>query len=126
VALRSRRPRPSGRRWARRHLEEHVGRADDLAAAVVELAAGDDRAKLLRALAAYHAEADGIEIAAVQYFTATADAARLTGRPGADVAPPAVSLRTAGRLSEPRPSAASSPTAGGRPARPPSPTRRVS
>lgn len=63
---------------ARQHLEEHVDSALDRAAAVVELAAGHDQAKLARMLAAYRAEANSIEIAAIKLFEATALAARLT------------------------------------------------
>jgi hypothetical protein len=78
---------PAAVTQARRNLEDHVDRAGDLAAAVVELAAGgNDRDELISVLAAYRTEAAYVELYARIYFDATEYAARLAGRTGADVA----------------------------------------
>jgi hypothetical protein len=64
----------------RRRLEQHVERAPELAAEVVELASEDNRQALDLALYLYREEASGIEIAALKYFTAAARVAQLNGR----------------------------------------------
>jgi hypothetical protein len=78
---------PAAIAQARRTLEAQIDRAGDLAAAVVDLAAGgNDRDELISVLEAYRGKAIDVEIAARIYFSATEYAVRLAGRTGADVA----------------------------------------
>jgi hypothetical protein len=71
---------PAAVAWTRESLELQIGRAGDLAAAVVEAAGGTDWDKLISVLDAYRWKAADVEIAARMYFDATDYAAWLAGQ----------------------------------------------